>query len=231
MPARSILMIFIGLAVIPGHSSADCPTNYAAGFGGGHEQQIQSTSAIWNDGVLGGDFSLNLILGTAQLTGSGGGGEQSGACWLNATDLYQIVGPASADPIPFEVRAQLTGSVTASLNTYPFIGQVCDGVSVQFHLSSGAAFVEFTEANSFQPCAGKTIDADLALPLAKLPGESFPVQYHLQSNNHGGVGTIRGEVAFANLPAGYSIVSCQGYVGQPVASLPTSWGRLKQAYR
>jgi hypothetical protein len=231
MPARSILILSFGLAVLPIRASADCPTNSASGFGGGHEQTIQSSSPIWNDGVLGGNFSLNLILGTAQLIGSGGGGEQSGACWLNASDLYQIAGPASVDPIPFEVRVRLTGGVTASLNTYPFIGQVCDGVSVQFHLSSGAAFVEFNEANSSQPCAGKTIASDLALPLAKLPGESFPLQYHLQSNNHGGEGTIRGEVSFANLPAGYTIVSCQGYVGQPVANLPTSWGRLKQAYR
>jgi hypothetical protein len=85
--------------------------------------------------------------------------------------------------------------------------------------------------NGFQPCVGKTFVTDLVLPLAKLPGESFPIQYVLTSNSSGGVGTIRGEFSFANLPAGYTIVSCQGYVGQAVATVPTSWGRLKLVYR
>jgi len=42
---------------------------------------------------------------------------------------------------------------------------------------------------------------------------------------------IHGEISFAGLPAGYSIQSCHGYVGQPVPALARSWGALKAGYR
>ena len=231
MRLRSIILLTLGLVLIPVPTSAVCPTNRAGGSSPGGFYEISSSSPTWSSGVVCGDFSLSLPAGTMELAGSGGGGEQSCGPFLSASDLYQVVGPASAVPIPLEVRVHVTGSVTAELRSWPFIGLVCGGAQMNFKLFSGAASTQFVGVNDFQPCAGKSFVTDLVLPLARLPGEQFPVGYDLFISSHGGTGTMRGEVSFANLPAGYSIVSCQGYVGQPVPIVARSWGRLKQAYR
>jgi len=45
-------------------------------------------------------------------------------------------------------------------------------------------------------------------------------------------GTLDGTISFSNVPLQASVVSCNGYVSNPVvASKPTSWGKLKALYR
>ena len=231
MLTRSIWMAFVGLAVTPVQAAAVCPTNVASGCVISYCDRIESSSPTWAAGIVGGSFSLDLIAGTMEMRSSGCSPHQSCGAGLTATDLYQVVGPASANPIPFEVRVALTGSIAAQLHTYPFHGTLCSGAQVRFVLSSDAASTEFTDVNGSEPCAGKTVAGGLMLPLARVPGEWFPIRYDLTANASGGEGTIRGAVSFANLPPGYSIVSCQGYGAPPVATLPSSWGRLKQVYR
>jgi hypothetical protein len=232
MPIRPIFAVAIALALIPVRASAACPTNTAWGYPPvGDSHGITSSSPTWSDHVQCGSFTLDLLAGTVQLIGAGGGGEYSCASSLQASDVYTMVGPASAVPIPFEVRVHLIGSLTAGLQSYPFIGTTCNTSRVQFTVSSDAATATFADASSYSPCLGKSLVGDLAVPLAKLPGEPFPVVYDLRTGTSGGVGTIGGAITFANLPDGYRIVSCQGYGSAPVPTLPTSWGKLKQAYR
>jgi len=231
MPMRSIFAIVLGLVVLPVRATAACPTNIAFRGDPTDPHAISSSAPIWSDRVQCGQFSLNLVAGTIQLIGGGGGGEYSCSSGLHASDDYQLEGPASADPIPFQVRVHLTGDLTAGLQSYPIIGITCNWSRIWFTLSSGAASTVFSDETSYPPCVGKTISGDLALPLAKLPGEPFTVRYEPMSGTGGGVATINGVVSFTELPAGYSIVSCQGYGSQPVPALPTSWGRLKKAYR
>jgi hypothetical protein len=100
-------------------------------------------------------------------------------------------------------------------------------------LTVGGATDHFTD-NSFgfdsQSCSGHPVSADRSFPLSKLPGEAFTIS--LQSSVSGYMAaTIRQTLTFDGLPAGYTIQSCQGYAGVPVAVVPRSWGSLKQLFR
>jgi len=178
-----------------------------------------------------GDVAIDLIAGTVQVSGGGAGGEYSCGAYAEANDAYQILGPASATPLDFDARVHLTGVVGGSLGTWPFLGTICNTVSVRFGMTSGASTTEFTDQTTPSPCAGHSFESDLVLHLSKLPGETFTVQYRPSVEGHGELGSIRGVVYFEGLPVGYSIQSCQGYVGQPVPALARSWGEIKHSYR
>lgn len=226
--------IFLALAfessVAPSASFAVCPTNFAEGGGRVEPRRVESSAPIWSGSVICGTFSLDLIAGMAQLSGGGGGGEYSCYSTLAASDTYELVGPASPIPIPFEVHVHLAGDLTGSMRSYFPIGLVCDGATVNFRISSGPAADSYTD-QSISPCAGKSFDSGVVLSLAKLPDESFPIALRLDGTWWGGTGSIRGDLTFTGLPEGYTIRSCQGYGGQPVATLPLSWGNLKHIYR
>jgi hypothetical protein len=120
--------------------------------------------------------------------------------------------------------------LTAGIGQYPN-GTFCNTSEVAFNLVSNATSDFFSDGSSYFPCVGHAFDTNVALGFSKLPGEVFPIEMHLAAGGRGGYGTIRGTLTFNGLPQGYTIQSCQGYAGQSVPTLPTSWGHIKHAYR
>lgn len=230
MLKRWMTSVVAGFLLIPTLSLAACPTNRAQTAAPNGPSDFQSSEAIWNLRIPCGHLAVDLVAGTVELVGGGAGGEYSCYTSLDVSDLYQIVGPASATPIPFEVHIHVTGEVTGGLRGYPN-GTFCDNSRILFRLASGATANSYSDQSSFSPCSGHAFDAGVVVSLAKLPSESFPLSMHLEAGGSGGFGTNRGALTFTGLPAGYSVQSCQGYGSQPVATLPRSWGNLKHTYR
>ena len=67
--------------------------------------------------------------------------------------------------------------------------------------------------------------------LQQLPGIPFVISLGATLNaSHTIPVTASGALPF-QVPAGYTIQSCQGYAGNVVPTRPWSWGSLKQRYR
>ncbi len=76
-------------------------------------------------------------------------------------------------------------------------------------------------------------DTTLTLTLAHVVGEQFQLEIHAsQGGINGGSASDLEELSFAGLPPGYAVVSCEGYISNPVVSVRRdTWGRLKLSYR
>jgi hypothetical protein len=218
------------LGLMAAGSAWACDTNRALGYGGPYEFEYFSSAPTWDTAIFAGHVSYDLIVGTFGATGGGGGGKYGGGVELRISDSYQITGPPSATPIPFQVVIHVGGTLEASLNSYPYIGTVCDHTSARLTCTSGAASVSHDYTIPAQGCQTTTIEHDMTLTLSKLPGESFPLAM-LLSVFGTRTGTVQGTFRFTGLPAGYSIASCQGFSGPPVPARTGSWGSLKHAYR
>src|SRR5262245_44179620 len=124
--------------------------------------------------------------------------------WCRTTDDFFIDGPASTTPL------SLTAILTADMT---FGGEV--------HLVAQADSAS-TSGPSHEV---------LHLSLLELPGEHFTLSMYVFAYANPSLVSTSFTLAFAQLPAGYTVKSCQGYAAAPVATRPTTWGRLKASYR
>jgi hypothetical protein len=222
------ILLLLGL-LVPATAFAACPTNHA----GSGPYEWFNGNPVWDEGIVCGHVTVNLPAGIVQLSGGGGVGEQTCGASLSVSDVYQLVGPASATPFSFTARVHLSGEVPAQWFPDPFLPFHCHSTSVVSDLTVGGATDHFTD-NSFgfdsQSCSGHPVSADRSFPLSKLPGEAFTIS--LQSSVSGYMAaTIRQTLTFDGLPAGYTIQSCQGFSAQPTPAFARSWGAVKASYR
>src|SRR5688572_16887186 len=126
---RLALLAVLFVVTISNPAGSACPTNTAWGYGPGGSYEYEHSGPTWDESIYGGHVAYDLIVGTFAVAGGGGGGKQSGGAELHFSDVYQIVGPASATPIPFQVFVHLAGTLSAGLQSYPYIGTVCDASS------------------------------------------------------------------------------------------------------
>ena len=223
---RLALLAAILVLTIPGRADSACPTNGASVWGPGVYYDYPITGPTWNVGSV----AYDLIVGTFAVTGGGGGGEQSGGVGLGVSDIYQIVGPASAVPIPFQVVVHLAGILPASRQTYPYIGTVCNNADTRYTLTSGPTSATYTLGSYSPECTSVVVDHDVSIALQKLPGEAFTVANSL-SVSGSATGQVDGTIVFVSLPAGYSMASCQGFSSPPTPVSAVTWGSLKAGYR
>jgi len=212
----------------PTARAQSCPANsYSEGSGGGFFQD-SSTQPIHSFGGA----SYDLVAGTlsAGVTGFGEGGAYVS---LQVQDLYTIVGPASATPIEFLARVRFTGTLGADLVTLPGAGTGCVGSFVNLGMASASLTDEAQlQSNPSPACGPRSFDETLDLALTKLPGQEFPLSVSVYASaGHTIQAQTSGQIVFVGLPPGYSMESCQGYAGSPVATRSSSWGRVKQLYR
>jgi hypothetical protein len=222
--ARVLLTIVVALTITSATATAQCPSSgWDVGFTSG-----SSTQPIYSAGGA----SWNLIEGRFS-GGASGATEMGGFLSMTVRDIYRIVGPASAVPIPFRARVVLSGHASGSMETVPGAGSGCFGSSVTFELIPEGGLPAYAEIGSSQsPCAGVDIDAVVELALAKLPGEEFLLRHRFYiSSGAYQTAFAEGLLTFLDLPPGYSIASCQGYVGPAVPTSNASWGQLKHTYR
>lgn len=150
-----------------------------------------------------------------------------GASAVYTHDVFTLLGPSSSPPITLVARAH--ASVTLDQ-------EVCGGYAdVMVAIREGASNSASSEEATPVDC-GETV-VDLDVNITRAPGETFDLYLTAQARADLAAG-IPGEgvafmtLSFPGLPAGFSVVSCQGFsAGQPVAAQPTTWGTLKAIYR
>jgi hypothetical protein len=224
---RLALLAVLLVGTTFGRADADCPTNGASGYGPGGYYDYQHSGPTWNEGIYGGHVAYDLIVGTFGASGGGGGGEQSGGVGLGVSDVYQIIGPASATPISFQVVVHLAGTLSASLGNYPYIGTVCDNASTHFQVSSGPTSAVVSMVHNPTAKAYEGVRVRVKLQLTRATPWFRPIAI---KPLYVDVMPPAGVHAF-DLPPGHSVTSCQGYDSPPVPAATTSWGSLKASYR
>ena len=211
--------------------AADCPTNY---FKYAYSTFVQSDSARYTL-PLGTDFgepvdlSYDLVAGMVHEHSFAGLG---GSTWVRVSDLYDVAGVAPGTPVLATAELLVDD---AWVETVGCGGTGCWGF-VYARIVSGPDSIEASnginvyESNTkvsltpFGSKLGITFTAGTPIPL------TFRIEGHQTAGgSHATDATAR--IRFSGLPAGASVVSCQGYVDPSTPARPSSWGRLKAAYR
>lgn len=215
-----LLVSALALSSVPSHGA--CPSNYASfrGF------QFFPTEPVWSYSANpSGGPSYDLVQGMMH-SNWGGCSEQTESFYMTVHDDYWLEGPASATAISFNVRFHVTGVAQGGTRPLPPYG--CAYAEMSADLSSGALH-DGVSANSF--CTSVAVDRLLSIPLEHLPGEVFQVTMKLNTGGSCSFATADGALTFEDVPAGYSVRSCQGYAACPTPARPTTWGNVKAAYR
>jgi hypothetical protein len=212
----------LGLGFFAAGATADCPLNSWI------SNPVVGSSTAPSFSFFSGSY--NHVTGTFAASSSGGG-EVGNSTSLSLADTYWLVGPSSATPIPLQARVHLTGAASASFELLPGGLQGCFNAGMTFELRHLTTTAQVTARATTSPCQSIVIDESVQLPLEKPPGEPFTLNFDLRvSNSTFQHANANGLLTFA-LPPGYSIASCQGFAGPTVPAAPSSWGRLKTAYR
>jgi hypothetical protein len=171
-----------------------------------------------------GRVSYDLVNGMLDATSSSLGTRANVAVWAN--DTYQILGRPPGTPVNFVVEFQVGGTI--SINQCGGDGNLSAAI-INTGMTSSVQYA----CNASCTCFGTpTMNTVLSLPMTKNAATAFPVGFFLAANGVLSNETLSGQFRFVGLPAGTSVISCQGYVQEsPVAVQRVSWGTLKQLYR
>jgi hypothetical protein len=201
-------LLVSALALSSAPAGGACPTNYASTG----PYQFYPTEAVWRyfDNPTIDSPSYDLILGTMH--------SRWGACSEQTLSFYMTVHD--------DYWLHVTGVAQGGNRPLPPYG--CAYAEISADLSSGALH-DGLSANS--SCTSVDVDRLLSIPLEHLPGEVFQVTMKLNTGGSCSFATADGVLRFEDVPAGYSIRSCQGYDAFPTPARPTSWGNVKAAYR
>lgn len=147
---------------------------------------------------------------------------------VRAIDAYDLAGVAPGTPIALTAEFVTDGAVfTAGCG-----GSGCGGVFGAGLRHGGDSTAVLHQVGLFN---GRTEFHDvLQLPVTIAAGHPETIQFLLwgqrtPGGSHGAEG--RGQVRFAGLPPGVSVVSCKGYGFGPTSVRSTSWGALKIIHR
>ena len=76
------------------------------------------------------------------------------------------------------------------------------------------------------------VDQIVSMYLTHGPSDIFEIEWDPRVNSNEGTGEVIGDLSFAELPAGSSILSCYGFrYDSPVPTQTSTWGRLKALWR
>jgi len=187
-----------------------------------------SDSTECMDATHHGSASYDLVNGLLEATCSSLGTQANVS--VSADDTYQILGRPPGTPVNFVVEFQVGGSI--GINQCGGSGNLSAAIintGIPGAPSANTAYA----CNASCTCFGSpTLNTVLSLPMTKNAGTPFPVGYFLATNGVLSNETLSGQFRFVGLPAGTSVISCQGYVQEsPVAIQRASWGTLKLHYR
>lgn len=181
-----------------------------------------------------GDFHARADM---QVTYMAGGAFAHGR--VRAHDTYTVLGPDGAAPATFTARLDYHATCAGY---YEYSGPYGN-----LSMPSGDARVVFTggdaQADSSYHTGNGMYHDSLEVAVTRAPGGTFELSFdvHAIANGVGDhsldygsnrTATINANLVFRDLPAGWSIVSCQGYqAGQIVPARKSTWGRVKSMYR
>jgi hypothetical protein len=152
-----------------------------------------------------------------------------GTVFAAARDAFDLVGVPPGTPVTVTAEFQVEGEIISEgCGTSGCCGNL-EGRITDGAVTRSVLMTEYVYAVANVPVSGL-----VQLPVAITAGQPEVLEFRLSAwrcpgGNHGadGVGRIR----FSGLPAGASIVSCNGYSLTPVPALRRSWGQLKTLYR
>ena len=162
----------------------------------------------------------DLTMGIVRVYAQGAFG-CTGVAAASTHDVFHFIGPASTSAVAFHARAHVE----------IYAGGYC---------VKGMATIREGTSNSASASEHVLSDyiTDLDVPVSRLPGATFDLSlegYAEAANGYGGCGSDARTymtLMFPDLPPGYSVESCQGFIsGQIVAGGRTTWGQIKSLYR
>lgn len=206
-------LLAIGACASP-CAAAPCPSNTLRA----NQQTVTTSDSIASIGHSrtcdshlpgGGDgfAHFDLVSGHWRVEASAWG-ECSGNASLATHDVFTLIGPAGSAGIEFTIRLDVT--------VYDF---------------SGATLREGT-SNEQSTTFGRGTQV-LEVRVGSAVGETFDLRVLMSAAaDHNGSGSASAHLTFPDLPTGFAVSSCQGYVSDiAVAAGRTSWGRVKALYR
>lgn len=154
-------------------------------------------------------------------------------------DDYQLIGPEGGAPLDFTARLRL--DIVCAGDTFSSRG-------TGYYIPAGLVTADFGEEGAGQPASLWIREnfrgaRELSIVMHRSVGESFSLRTAVVAEGTAGpdnstdegfprYAEVIGELSFPDLPAGYAIVSCQGYASDaPVRARNATWGRLKTLYR
>ena len=154
----------------------------------------------------------------------------NGSMYVTPRDRYDIEGLPPGTVVPLTAILDVNGYVESA--------GICtaDGCSGSFGARIGDPFSWYAEQSVSVGQAGRSdLVTQLQFPFSITVGQPTAVQYQIyyfataSGIGHGGIG--QATFSFSGLPAGATLVSCNGYSAQPTPVRATSWGKLKTIYR
>lgn len=142
-------------------------------------------------------------------------------------DLFTVHGPADGAPYTLHLRVHGTG------DAYSYGGPGdTDGILLTLSATIPQPG-DPTSSRGWGTFSGFYVfDDSLDLVLQRTGGT--PVGITIDAQASGTPGVAEGHLAyrFVDLPPGWGVTSCKGYVQeQPVPAIPATWGKVKAAYR
>jgi hypothetical protein len=220
MRAARLLPIAM-LVLLPGRAIAVCPTNTldASGNVVVTADAAHSTLGVYRceygDVVSLGHGSVGYDLAHGTLTASGTTEPECCGYGSGSThDVFTLFGPAGSALISLTAHLHVTASVTGSGTA---------GASLREGASNGASYADPPGPD----------DATISITIARHVGETFDLFLDYNATACGdGDASLNGTLSFSDLPPGYAVASCQGFLSDPsVPAATTSWGRLRAIYR
>jgi hypothetical protein len=197
-----------------------CPANSVSL--GGYGSTATSAQQFDSSSTYGGAFHGAYNLATGELV-------LDQCCNLSSTvvdvvDAYDVTGVPAGTPVLLTAQLSVAGSLQTPGGVITCAIQ--HGVDVQQSLHVVNAYQGWQPFSEF-----------LQLPVTIVAGQPEPIEFVLSGRRTVGSridasgSQARASIGFTGLPAGATIVSCQGYSGAPVPARRPSWGRLKTIYR
>ncbi len=158
---------------------------------------------------------------------------------VRAHDTYTVLGPDGASAAPITVRLDYYATCSGYYEYSGFNGNLSmPSGDAQLALAGGDA-----QSASRHHTGNGTYHDSLEIVVTRAPGGTFELSFDVHaiasgvadySNDYGSNRTavVDANLVFRDLPAGWSIVSCQGFqAGQIVPVHTRTWGQLKSGHR
>jgi hypothetical protein len=207
---KRFLAPFVFISIVAGTARADCPESTINGVNS--TLSANDLQAIYGGSALRGTYDLVGATLSGNVTGLG-----SGQTEVTARDVYKVIGVPAGQPVDVTAELVVSGDAYSGSHTPHF----------KWDITSGADYGE-----GFPP--GPTFaNRVLQVTIHAMGEQEFPLAWHVLSGMslEGGYAEISAQFRFSNLPAGASVVSCQGYATGAVPTTPSTWGALKASYR
>ncbi len=216
----SMLAIAIALAVSTPARGGVCPASRYLVTG---TTPVTTTAGTFEADDSGHHVAADLGQGHVEMSQPG----TLATTWVDAADAYDVSGVAPGTAVPLTALFDVNGSVS----TPGCGGSGCSGY-VTIRITHGAAYAETTYSIGLFNGSQSFHDVR-RLPVTIVAGTPEVVSFKLlggraPGGDHASEG--RGQIGFADLPAGVAVISCQGFGGATPVSR-RSWGALKTIYR